>query len=77
MQPALPVPLGFPVIASGSDDSHENAWFNSLIFLPENPVQPAHPFLLAFPVIAPGSADSRELAVDIDVYHCIHGHAND
>ena len=77
VQPALPVPLVFPVIAPGSDDSHENEWLNSLTFLPENPVQTAHHVALAFPVIAPGGADSREAAVDINVYHCIHGHANE
>ena len=77
VQPALPVPLGFPVIAPGSDDSHENEWLNSLTFRPENLVQPTHPVLLAFLVIAPSSADSREAVVDINVYHCIHGHANE
>ena len=40
-------------------------------------MQCAPPVPLAFPVIAPGSADSREAAVDINVYHCIHGHANE
>ena len=62
VQPALPVPLVFPVIAPGSDDSHENEWLNSLTFLPENPVQTAHHVALAFPVIAPGRVDSREAA---------------
>ena len=32
VQPALPVPLGVPVVAPGSDDSHENEWLNSLTF---------------------------------------------
>ena len=77
VQPALPVPLGFPVIAPGRDDSHENELLNSLTFLLENPVQPAHTIPLAFPAIVPGSADSREAAVDIKVYHCIHEHANE
>ena len=77
VQPALPVPLGFPVITPGTDHSHENEWFNSLTFLQENSVQAAHPVPLAFPVIAPGSADSREDAVDINAYHCIHGRANE
>ena len=77
VQPALPVPLGFPMIAPGSDDSHVNEWLNSLTFLQENPVQLAHPVPLAFPVIARGSADSREAAVDINAYHCIHEHANE
>ena len=75
VQPALPVPLGFPVIVPGSDDWYDNEWLSSVSFLPENPVQPAHSVPLAFPVIAPGSADSREAAVDINVYSCIHGHA--
>ena len=30
VQPALPVPLGFPVIAPGIDDSCENEWLNSV-----------------------------------------------
>ena len=77
MQPALPVALGFPVIAPGSDDSHENDWLNSLTFLPENPLQPAHPVPLAFPIISPGSADSSKPAVDINVHHCIHGHVKE
>ena len=77
VQPALTVPLGFPVMAPGNDDSHENKWLNSSTFLPENPVQPAHPVSLAFRVIAPGSADSHEAAVCINVYHCIHGRANE
>ena len=74
VQPALPVPLGLPVTAPGSDDSHENKWLNSSTFLPEDLVQSAPPVPLAFPVIAPRSADSREAAVDINAYHCIHGH---
>ena len=43
----------------------------------ENPVQPAHSVPLVFAVIAPGNADSRQAAVDINVFHCVHGHAND
>ena len=31
---------------------------------------------LAFPVLAPGSIASTETIVDIDVFHCVHGHAN-
>ena len=31
-QPALPAPLGVPVVTPGSDDSHENEWLNSLTF---------------------------------------------
>ena len=63
------------MVAPGSDDSHENEWLNSLTFLPEDPVQSAPPVPLAFPVIAPGSTDAREAAVDINVFHCVHGHA--
>ena len=75
MQPALPVPLGVPVVPPGSDDSHENEWLNSLTFLPEDPVQSAPPVPLAFPVIAPGSTGAREAAVEINVFRCVHGHA--
>ena len=74
-QPALPAPLGVPVVTPGSDDSHENEWLNSLTFLTENLVQSA-PVPLAFPVIAPGSADSRDTAVDINVFYYMHAHAN-
>ena len=28
-------------------------------------------------MIAPGSADSRETAVDIGIFHCVHGHVNE
>ena len=77
VQPALPVPLGFPVVAPGSDESHENEWLNSLTFLPGDTVQSAPPVALAFPVIAPGGADAREAALDISVFHCVHGHANE
>ena len=52
-QPSLPAPLGFPVVASGSENSHENEWLNSFTFLPENPVQSVPSVPLAFPVIAP------------------------
>ena len=65
------------MVARGSNDSHANDWLNSLTFLPENLLQSASPVPLAFPVLAPGSADSREAAADINVYHCIHGHANE
>ena len=40
-------------------------------------MQPAHPVLLTFRVIVPGSADSHEAAVGINVFLCIHGHANE
>ena len=63
VQTALPVPLGFPLLAPGNDHSHENEWLNSLTFLPEDPVHSAPPIPLAFPVIAPGSTDAREAAV--------------
>ena len=65
------------MVAPGSDDSHENEWLNSLTFLPEDPVHSAPPIPLAFPVIAPGSTDAHEAAVDINVFHCVHGHANE
>ena len=77
MQPALPAPLGVPVVSPGRGDSHEKERLNSLTFLPENLVQSAPPVPLAFPVIAPGSADSLEVAVDINVFHGMHGHANE
>ena len=76
MQPALPVPLGVPVVSPVSDDSHGNESLNSLTFLPANPVQSAPPVPRAFPVIAPGSAASRQTAADIIVIHCVHGHAD-
>ena len=65
------------MIAPGSDEAHENEWLNSLTFLPENAVQPVHPVPLAFSVIAPNSTDSREATLHMDVYQCIHGHANE
>ena len=77
VQPDFPVPLGFPVIALGSDDSTENDWLNSLTLLPKNLVKSAHPAPLAFPMIAPGGSDSREAAVDINVFYFIHGHTNE
>ena len=43
----------------------------------ENPVQPAHSVPLVFSVDALGSADSREAVVGINVFHCVHGHANE
>ena len=53
VQPALPVTLGFPVIAPGGDDSHENEWLNSLTFLPENLVQSAPPCSPGVPCHSP------------------------
>ena len=32
---------------------------------------------LAFPVLAPGSIASTETSVDINAFHCVHGHANE
>ena len=32
---------------------------------------------LAFPVLAPGRNAPTETAVDINVFHCVHGHANE
>ena len=43
----------------------------------ENPVQPALPVPLGFSVIAPGSTDSRDAAVDMNVFHCVHGHVDE
>ena len=77
VQPALPLPLGFPVVARGSNDSHANDWLNSLTFPPENLLQSASAVPLAFPVLAPFSADSREAYVDINVYNWIHGNATE
>ena len=31
----------------------------------------------ALPVLAPGSAVSAETAVDINVFHCVHGHSSE
>ena len=32
---------------------------------------------LAFPVLAPGSIASTKTSVDINVFHCVHGHSNE
>ena len=40
-------------------------------------MQPAHAIPLASPVIAPGSANLYDTTVDINVFHCVHGHANE
>ena len=32
---------------------------------------------LTFPVLAPGRNAPTETAVDINVFHCVHGHANE
>ena len=44
----------------------------------ENHVETGWNFLLAFPVfVAPGSAASAVAAVDINIFHCVHGHSNE
>ena len=40
-------------------------------------MQPAHTIPPACPVIAPGSANLHDTTVDINVFHCVHGHANE
>ena len=40
-------------------------------------MQPSHYVPLVFPVVAPWSADSREAAVDMNVFHCVHGDASE
>ena len=40
-------------------------------------MQPAHTVPLACPVTAPGSANLHDTTVDINVFHCVHGHANE
>ena len=44
---------------------------------PEPCVEPGCDLPLAFPVLEPGSIASTETSVDIDVSHCVHGHANE
>ena len=39
-------------------------------------MQPAHSVPLVFPVTARDISDSREAAVDINVFHYVHGQAN-
>ena len=77
MQPAHPISLEFPIEAPGSANSCETEWLSSLTFLHENPMQAAHTIPLACPVIAPGSANLRDTTVDINVFHCVHGHPNE
>ena len=43
----------------------------------ENRVETGCDFPLAFPVLAPGSAASTETFVDINIFHCVHGHSNE
>ena len=43
----------------------------------ENRVETGCDFPLAFPVLAPSSAASAETAVDINIFHCVHGHSNE
>ena len=77
VQPAHPISLEFPIEAPGSANSCETEWLSSLTFLHENPMQPARTIPLACPVIAPGSANLHDTTVDINVFHCVHGHANE
>ena len=77
VQLAHPISLEFPIKAPGIANSCDNEWRGSLTFLHENPIQPAHTIPLACPVIAPGSANLGDTTVDINVFHCVHGHANE
>ena len=43
----------------------------------ENREETGCDFPLAFPVLAPGGAASAETAVDINIFHCVHGHSNE
>ena len=40
-------------------------------------MQSAHTIPLACLVIAPGGAKLHDTTVDISVFHCVHGHANE
>ena len=40
-------------------------------------MKPAHTIPLAKPVIAAGNANLHDTTVDINVFHCVHGHANE
>ena len=40
-------------------------------------MQPAHTIPRACPVIAPGRANLHDTTADINVFHCVHGHANE
>ena len=44
---------------------------------PKTCVESGCDFSLVFPVLAPGSIASTETSVDINVFHCVHGHANE
>ena len=77
MEPAHPISLEFPIEAPGKANSCETEWRCSLAFLHENPMQPGHTIPLACSVIAPGSANVHDTTVDINVFHCVHGHANE
>ena len=77
VKPAHPMSLEFPIKAPGSANSCETEWLSTLTFLQENPMQPAHTIPLACHVIAPGSANLRGTTVGINVFHCVHGHANE
>ena len=73
--------------SGGSGSSHygrridpDDDYMLSPLWVPEpieNPVQPALPVPLGFSVIAPGSTDSRDAAVDMNVFHCVHGHVDE
>ena len=44
---------------------------------PENNVDTGSVLPLDFPVLAPGRNALAETAVDINVFHCVHAHANE
>ena len=77
LQPGHPIYLEFPFEAPGIANSCETECRGSLTFLHETPMQPAHTIPLACPVIAPGSANLHDTTVDINVFHFVHGHANE
>ena len=43
----------------------------------EDRVETGCDYPLAFPMLAPGGAASAETAVDINIFHCVHGHSNE
>ena len=45
--------------------------------LPENNADTGSALPLTFPVLAPGRNVPTETAVDINVFHCVHGHVNE
>ena len=44
---------------------------------PETCVESGCDFPLAFHVLTPGAIASTETSVDIDIFHCMHGHSNE